>query len=63
MEEMPSQNMPVQRLVSNLTAGLHLLWARKPFRGDSKYWQVSQEEGGRVIIIIIIRISVQTRMQ
>jgi len=26
---------------SNPTAGLTLLWARNPFRGNSNYWQIS----------------------
>ena len=32
---------------SNPTTGLTLFWARNPFRGNSNYWQVSQEEAGR----------------
>jgi hypothetical protein len=31
------------------TTGLNLLWALNPFRGNSNYWQVSQEETGRII--------------
>ena len=34
---------------SNPTAGLILPWFRNPFRGNSNYWQVSQEEVGRII--------------
>ena len=46
MEEMPSLNMPVQRLKvrSNPITGLTLLWARNPFRGDFNHWQVSRKE-------------------
>ena len=41
MEEMPSLNMPVQRLkVANLPLDF-LLWARNPFRGNFNHWQVS----------------------
>jgi hypothetical protein len=29
---------------SNPTAGISLLWARNTFRGNSNYWQVSQED-------------------
>ena len=29
---------------SNPTTGLTLLWARNPFRGNFKHWQVSQKE-------------------
>jgi len=33
---------------SNPTAGLNLLCARNPFRGNSNYWQISQEGVGRI---------------
>jgi len=33
---------------SNPITGLTLLWARNPFWGKSIYWQVSQEEAGRI---------------
>jgi len=32
---------------SNPTAGLTLLWSRNSFRGNSNYWQISEEESGR----------------
>ena len=35
--------------VSNPTAGLTLRGARNPFRGNSNYWQISQDEAGRII--------------
>ena len=35
---------------SNPITGLTLLWACNPFRGNFNYWQVSQEEAGRIII-------------
>jgi len=44
MEEMPSLNMPVQRL----NVAILLLWARNPFRGDFNYWQVSQKEARQI---------------
>jgi hypothetical protein len=34
---------------SNPTVGLTLLWARNPFRGNSNYWQATQEEAGLII--------------
>jgi len=34
---------------SSPTAGLALLWDRNPLRGNSDYWQISQEEAGRII--------------
>jgi len=34
---------------SSPTAGLALLWDRSPLRGNSDYWQISQEEAGRII--------------
>jgi len=41
MEEMPSLNIPVQKL-NELT----LLWARNPFRGNFNHWQDSRKEFG-----------------
>jgi hypothetical protein len=50
MEEMPFQNMPVQRLmVAMLSNGRKLLWVRNPLGGNSKHWQASQQEVGRII--------------
>jgi len=34
---------------SNLTTGLTLLWARNPFRGNFKHWQVSRKEASKQI--------------
>jgi len=34
---------------SSPTAGLTLLWAHNPFRGNSSNWHISQEEAGRLI--------------
>ena len=34
---------------SNPTAGLSLLWARNPFRGNFDHWQVSRKEAGQII--------------
>jgi len=33
---------------SNPTAGLTLLWARNPFRGNFNHWQVSRKEAGQI---------------
>jgi len=33
---------------SNPTAGLTLLWARNPFRGNLNNWQVSRKESGQI---------------
>jgi len=33
------------------TAGLTLLWARNPFRGNFNHWQVSRKEAGRTALI------------
>ena len=33
---------------SNPTAGLILLWARNPFRGNINHWQVSRKEAGQI---------------
>ena len=33
---------------SNPTAGLTLLWARNPFRGNFKGWHVSRKEAGQI---------------
>jgi hypothetical protein len=30
------------------TTGLTLLWARNPFRGYFKYWQISWKEAGQI---------------
>ena len=34
---------------SNSTAGLTLLWACNPFRGNSNHWKIAQEEARRII--------------
>jgi len=34
---------------SSPTAELNLLWAHNTFRGVSNYWQISQEEAGRIV--------------
>ena len=34
---------------SNPTAGLTLLWARNPFRGNFNHWQVSRKEAGQIM--------------
>jgi len=48
MEEIPSRNMPVQRLkVAILPLDLTLLWARNPFRGNFNHWQISRKEAGQ----------------
>ena len=42
---MPSQNTPVQRLkAAPLPLELHCAGLHNPFRRNSSYWQVSQEE-------------------
>jgi len=33
---------------SNPTAGLTLLWAHNPFRGNFNHWQVSRKEAGQI---------------
>jgi hypothetical protein len=33
---------------SNPTAGLTLLWARNPLRGNFNHWQVSRKEAGQI---------------
>jgi hypothetical protein len=33
---------------TNATTGLTLLWARNPFRGNFKHWQISQKEAGKI---------------
>jgi hypothetical protein len=33
---------------SNPTAGLTLLWARNPFRGNFNHWQVLRKEAGQL---------------
>jgi len=51
MEEMPSLNMPVQRLkVAILPLDLTLLCARNPFRGNFNHWQVSRKEAGQIFL-------------
>jgi hypothetical protein len=51
MEEMPSQSMPVQRLkLTILPLDLFVLPCdHNPFRVNSNYWQVTQEEARRII--------------
>ena len=34
---------------SNPTAGLTLLWARNPIRGNFNHWQVSRKEAGLIV--------------
>jgi hypothetical protein len=50
-DELPSQNMPIQRLkLAILPLDLFaLLCDRNPLRGNSNYWQVTQEEARRII--------------
>jgi hypothetical protein len=43
----PQHACPEAKII-NPTAGLILLWARNPFRGNSNYWQISKEEAGRI---------------
>jgi hypothetical protein len=56
MEEMPSRNMPVQRLkLAILPLDLFaLLCDCNPFRGNSNYWQVTQEETRQIIPISVL---------
>jgi hypothetical protein len=51
MEELPPQNMPVQRLkLAILPLDLFaLLCDYNPFRGNGNYWHVTQEEARRII--------------
>jgi len=37
---------------NNPTTGLTLLWACKPFRENSNYWQVSQVEAGEIMCYV-----------
>jgi len=48
MEEIPSLNIPVQRLkVAIRPLDLALLWPCNPCRGNFKHWQVSWKEAGQ----------------
>ena len=41
---------------NNPTAGLTLLWARNPFRGNFNHWEVSRKEAGQIFSIYILNI-------
>jgi len=42
---------------SNPTAGLTLLWARNPFRGNFDYLQISRTETGQIFFMFLISIN------
>jgi len=38
---------------NNPTAGVTLLWARNPFRGNFNHWQVSWKEAGQFFLTLL----------
>jgi hypothetical protein len=55
MEEIPKHACPEVK-GSNPTTGLTLLWTCIQFRGNSNYWEVSQDEARRIIPSLSLRI-------